>query len=170
MPALTGYDIEGVLTVNGTALNTPAWMVGADEQGEGSLTDLWGLMSERRGEDRILPSASGVIAYPRRKTATPYALRAIIIGDVNSSGVANADDRIGLQTNLATWRTLINTSSAGTSGTVTASLTLFSGGPLTGPLHVLRLERQILSWSPNGKDGSIFIGTLHVSVPAGSLV
>jgi hypothetical protein len=157
-----------VLTINSVVLNTPAWSVGGDETGEGSLLQLWGLMAERRGEDREIPGAAGVIAYPRIVTVTPYVLRAIIIGDVNSSGVANADDRVGLQSNLATWKTLIDTSSSG-DGTVTASLTRFTGSPLTAPVHVLGLDPLEISYSPDGKSGSWFVGELRLSIPSGRL-
>lgn len=168
MPALANYASEGILTINSVVLNTPAWHVGGDEEGEGSLLQLWGMMAARRGEDRIVPGFAGRIAYKKRVDATPFTLRATIIGDVNSSGVAYSDDRVGLQTNLATWITLIDTVATG-DGTVTASLTRFTGSALTGPVHVVSLVPTLISYSDNGKSGSIFIGDLNLEIPAGRL-
>lgn len=170
MPALANYASEGTLTLNGVSFTNPAWTVCADENGEGGLLQLWGLMSDRRGEDRVLPTATGVVAYPKRRTVTPYSLRLIVIGDVNSSGVANADDRVGLQTNLAAIKAVIDTASTGTAGTVTATLTRFTGASLTGAVHVLKLEQQRYGLSESGKEGSWYEGTLQLSIPAGILV
>lgn len=169
MPALANYASEGTLTLNSVSFNNPAWSVSGDEDGEGSLLQLWGLMADRRGEDRVLPNSNSTIAYPRRLTPTIYSLRLIIIGDVNSSGVPYADDRVGLYTNMAAVRAVIDTSASGTAGTVTASLTIPTGGPLTAAVHVLKLEQQGMSLSPTGKEGSTYWGTLQLSIPGGRL-
>lgn len=168
MPALANYASEGVLTINSVALNTPAWHVGGDETGEGSLLQLWGLMTERRGQNRLVPANAGTIAYRHRGTETDYTLRATIIGDVNSAGVPYADDRVGLQTNLDTWVTLIDTSGSG-DGTVTASLTRFTGGAITAPVQVMSLTPTLISYSPDGKSGSVLIGDLLLKIPSGRL-
>lgn len=169
MPALVNYDKEGVLTLNGVSFNTPAWSVGGDEMGEGSLLQLWGLMAERFGEDRRLPNANGVIAYPKFITVTPYDLRILVIGDVNSSGVPYADDRVGLQTNMNSIKAVIDTVDDGTSGTVTATLTRFTGSPITAPVHVKGLRHERSSLSPDGYGGSYLVGTLQLSIPTGRL-
>lgn len=168
MPALANYASEGVLTINSVVLNTPAWHVGGDENGEGSLLQLWGMMTDRRGEDRVVPGFAGRIAYKRRIDATPYRLRATIIGDVASNGTPYSDDRVGLQTNLATWMTLIDTVASG-DGVVTASLTRFTGSAITGPVHVVSLVPTLISYSPDGKSGSIFIADFNLEIPAGRL-
>lgn len=169
MPALANYAAEGTLTINSVSFNTPAWSVGGDEDGEGSLLQLWGLMAERRGENRLVPAMSGFIAYPKRLAETDYSLRMIIIGDVNSSGVPYADDRVGLYTNLAAIRAVIDTVDDGTTGTVTASLVIPTGGPLTAAVQVMKLEHQRSSLSDNGKHGSFYEGTLQLKFPAGRL-
>jgi hypothetical protein len=79
---LNSYDCEGTLTVGGISLNTPAWAVQGDEDGALGLLALW-VVTEQRGQDRLLPSVAGVIPYKRRETATRHDLRMLIVGDVD---------------------------------------------------------------------------------------
>jgi hypothetical protein len=165
MPLLN-MQAEGVLTIDGIDMNPSngAWGIVGDERGEGGLINLW-TDYDVRGEDRILPSATGVIAYPRRMTATRHDLRLLVVGDVIGQTSAPAtDSRVGLQTNLEYLRANTFAPVVSATGTRAASLTMFTGGPRTAAIHVLRVTRQTYHID---ECGSIWIGTMHISIPGG---
>lgn len=165
---LQNNQLEGQLTVGGINLNPSngAWGVIGDERGEGGLLQLW-TDFDVRGEDRVLPSATGVIAYPRRMTVTRHDLRLIVVGDVIGETSAPASDtRVGLRTNLEYLRTNVWAPVVSSTGTRSASLTLPTGGPLTGDIHVLGVVTQSYHYE---ECGSIWIGTLQISIPGGRL-
>lgn len=167
MPIANGQD-EGTLLIGAISMNPAngAWAIVGDERGEGGLIKLWADF-DVRGEDRILPSVTGVIAYPRRMTVTRHDLRLLVVGDVNGQTSAPvSDSRIGLQNNLEYLRTNVFAPVASSTGTRTATLTLPSGSTRTGAIHVLGVVTQSYHLS---ECGSIWIGTLQISIPGGRL-
>ena len=165
MPLLHN-DNDGVLTVDGISLNPAngAWGVYGDKQGKGGLVQLW-VEYDVRGEDRILPSVTGVIAYQRRMTATKHDLNLTVVGDViGQTGAPAMDQRVGLQTNLEYLRANVFAPVATMAGTRAASLSMFTGGPRTADIHVLKVTTETYHLH---ECGSIWIGTLHIDIPEG---
>jgi hypothetical protein len=162
---LAGYDAEGNLTIGSIDMNRPAWAVIGDERGEGGLLQLWADF-DVRGEDRILPSAAGVIAYPRRITATRKDLRLLVVGDVDHTGAPTVDSLIGLQNNIEYIRSNVLEPVVSTTGTRAATLLLPSGSTRTANIHVLGVVTQSYGFAA-GCGGAIWIGTLQISIPAG---
>lgn len=160
---LTGYDADGTLEIDGVLMNRPAWMVGGDENGNLGLARLW-IEFDIRGEDRILPSVTGVIPYQRRMTATRKDLRIIIVGDVDENGDPVADSRVGLQQNLDyLYENVVQPVNSST-GTREAVLTVPGGSNREAIIHVLGIVSQTYHL---GECGSIMIGTLQISIPFG---
>lgn len=162
---LAGYEAEGNLTIDSVDMNRPAWAVIGDERGEGGLVQLWADF-DVRGEDRILPSATGVIAYPRRITAKRFDLRLLVVGDVDQAGAPTADSLIGLQANLEVIRSSVLAPVVSSTGTRSATLLMPSGGSRTAAIHVLGVVTQSYGFA-EGCGGAIWIGTLQISIPAG---
>lgn len=160
---LIGYEAEGNLTIGGIDMNRPAWAVIGDERGEGGLLKLW-VEFEVRGSDRVLPSATGVIPYPRRMTVTRHDLRFLVVGDVDSAGTPVADTRSGLRANLEYLRTNVFAPVASSTGTRAATLTVPGGANRTADIHVLRVQTQSYYID---ECGSIWVGTLQISIPGG---
>jgi hypothetical protein len=163
---LVQNSIEGTLTIDGISMNpgNGAWGVFGDERGEGGLVRLW-VEFDVRGEDRILPSVTGVIAYQRRITVTRKDLRLLVVGDVNGiSGLPVLDSRIGLQDNLQYLRSNVFDPVDSNTGTRPATLTLPDGGELFADIHVLGVKTQTYHLS---ECGSIWVGTLQISIPGG---
>lgn len=164
MAGLSDYDCDGTLVIGGISMNRPAWMVGGDDQGEGSLIDLI-TMVEQRGEDRVLPLAGGVIAYRRRNTVTAHELRLIVVGDVNPSGTPTpSDHRLSLTNNLQYLMANVVAPVASTSGTRAATYTPPDGVALTADIHVVGLRKREL-WLGTG---AYWLGDLLISIPAGA--
>jgi len=165
MPLQHNSD-EGTLTVDGISLNNAfgAWGVYGDKTGQGGLLKLWNDF-DVRGDDRILPSATGVIAYERRVTATRHDLTLTVVGDVNGqTGATVMDCRVGLQDNMDYLMTNVILPPGTSTGTRSASLSMFSGGPRTADIHVLRTTTQLYHID---ECGSIWVATLHISIPGG---
>lgn len=168
---LRGNANDGVLTIGSISMNPTngAWGIIGDERGEGGLVKLW-VDYDVRGQDRILPSATGVIAYPRRMTATRHDLRLIVVGDViGATSAPSADTRSGLRQNLEYLRTNVFAPVVSTSGTRAATLTVPGAAARTAAIHVLGVVTQTYNLTP-ASDGcglSIWIGTLQISIPGG---
>lgn len=162
---LAGYDAEGNLTIGSIDMNRPAFAVIGDERGEGGLLKLW-MEFAVRGEDRILPSATGVIAYPRRMTATRFDLRLLVAGDVDQTGAPTADSLIGLETNLEYIRSNVLAPVVSSTGTRAATLLMPSGATRTANIHVLGVQTQSYGFAA-GCGGAIWVGTLQISIPSG---
>lgn len=160
---LVNYDAEGNLTIGTIDMNRPAWAVIGDENGEGGLVKLWADF-DVRGEDRLLPGANGVIAYPRRITETRKDFRLLVVGDVDAAGAPVADSRIGLQANLEYIRTNVLAPVVSSTGTRSATLLMPSGGTRTANIHVLGVVTQSYHLA---ECGSIWIGTMQIDIPAG---
>ena len=84
----------GALTINSVSMHTPAWSVL-------DLTPLWMPVTTYRGENVVIPGASGRRAQPYRFDEGRYTLPFTVIGAVNLSGVAYSNPWVGLQTNLS---------------------------------------------------------------------
>lgn len=163
MPAIEDFDCEGVLTLGALVMSTPAWAVLGDEDGQGGLIQLW-LGGDKRGDDRILPTETGVIPYPRRITATRYDLRLIVTGDVDNLGAPYADPRLGLETNLGVLQNyLVDSADSVTQGTIAGSLVTVAG-TYAADVHVLGIQTVRYHLSAVA---TIFEGLIQISVPAG---
>lgn len=164
---LQNFTNEGSLSIGGINMNRLAFAVIGDENGEGGLLKLWADF-DVRGDDRILPSVAGVLAYPRRLTATRYDLRLLVVGDVDQTGTPTADSNIGLQNNIEYIRANVLVPVVSPTGTRAAVLTLPSGGTRTADIHALGVVTQSYGLAVvNGCSGSIWVGTLQISIPAG---
>lgn len=144
-------------------MNRAAWFVGADETGSNGLLPLYYKM-DKRGDNRLIPAAAGVIAYPKRGTETVHSLRLVVTGDVNESGVATADSRAGLAANLAyIFTNVINHAAA----TVTATVQVSGGATSkTGAVQVIDLIED--RYNLDSEQG-IFTGTLRLNIVGGIL-
>lgn len=163
MPGLIDYDCEGTLTIGSVLMNRQSWGIFGDDSGTNGLVQLW-VTAEQRGEDRLLPSATGVIPYRRRLTATRYDLRLIVVGDVNVSDTAQTNKKQGLAANLAYLYTNVVAPTGATDGTRSATLTIPGQSNRTASIHVLGLSTQRVNLAD---DTAVFEGILQISVPAG---
>jgi hypothetical protein len=166
MAGLSSFDCEGVLTIGGISMNRAAWAVVGDETGLGGLLPLW-IQTEQRGQDRLLPGAVGVIAYRRRETVTRHDLRILVVGDVDQAGATVANAAQGLAANLAYLETNVVQPTNLTDGTRAATLTVPGLATRSANIHVLGLVPQTYRLN---SAGSIFIGTLQISIPSGRFV
>lgn len=164
MAGLVDFDCEGELVISSLSMNREAFAVIGDENGNGTPFDLIYLF-EVRGDDRIVPSATGVIPYPRRITATRHDLNIYVSGEVDENGSPHSNHTEGLAANLAYLRANLLMPIASTDGMRPASYTPPGQAALTGNLHVLGLQRQRQHLGP----GALFQGTLQLSIAAGRL-
>lgn len=177
MAGLSNFDCEGVLTVGSTtvpetasiSMNRAAWAVVGDDTGTGGLLPLW-ITTEQRGQDRVLPGTAGVIAYRRRETVTRHDLRILVVGDVDQDGTAVADHAQGLAANLAYLEANVIQPAYSVNqidGTRAATLTIPGLTTRTADIHILGLVTQRYRLNSTG---SLFEGTLQISIPAGRFV
>lgn len=159
-------DIEGTLTIDSISMNPAngAWAILGDEQGRGGLVHLW-TKFDVRGEDRVLPGAGGVIAYPRRITVTRCDLRLLIVGDIIGQTSAPASDAIeGLATNMEYIRAQILAPVVSSTGTRAATLTIPGQSNRTANIHIIGMPIQAYQL---GICGAIAVCTLQISIPSG---
>lgn len=170
MAGLYNYACDGTLTIGSVSMNCPAWMIGADADGDGGLLQLI-TTYDQRGEDRLLPNTLGVIAYPRRKTRTEHEFRLLVIGDVDRNGVAASNHNTQLVTNLRYIMDNVVAPPGGSTGTRTATYAPPGGGAsITGPVHVTGLVQTSYSLASGTHDGAVWEGRMVISIPAGTLV
>lgn len=160
---LVNYACEGTLTIGGVSMNTPAWSAQGDEEGEGGLLPLW-VFTSQRGEDRLLPSAAGIIAYKRRETVTRHDIRLLVVGDVDQSGTPYTDATEGLAANLDYLESNVIQPTNLTDGTRAATLSVPGLATRSANIHVLGLIPQRYHL---GSTEAIMIGTLQISIPSG---
>lgn len=149
----TAVDLgAGYLTINSVPLATPAWRI----------TDLTPLFDapKQRGDDLVIPGAAGVLARPRRNTATRIAFVIEVFGELDSDGVAHANPALGLITNIDYLYTNVVAPPGTATGTRAAEWTLPGGETRNADVHVLGLTflRRSPTWAR---------GRLDVNVPAG---
>lgn len=163
MAGINDYDCEGTLTIGGISMNRPAWAILGDDTGAGGLLQLI-TVAEQRGSDRIIPSATGVIAYPRRLTVTPFELRILVAGDVDSTGAPTANAQEGLAVNLNYLYTNVVAPVVSSTGTRAATLSIPGLSALTANIHVIGLRPSEYHL---GSSASVWEGRLQISVPGG---
>ena len=163
MAGLNEYDCEGTLTIGGESMNRLAWAILGDDTGRGGLLPLW-ITTDQRGEDRIVPSSAGVVAYQRRETVTRHDLRLIVTGDVDESGVATANAYQGLLSNLDYIESNVVSPTGLTDGTRAATLAMPGQTSRTADIHILQLIARQYYVSDTQ---ALFEGTLKISIPAG---
>lgn len=155
--------VDGNLTLNGIPMKTRAWTCP-------DLTPLW-MPAAIRGEDRIIPHASGVRAYRRRKTVTQYSLDFRIAGIASEEGLAVDGDGNGspefqqLEYNLTYLRLHVidPRTSPNANGTVPGVLTMPSGVTRNADVHVL-------GFTVNNRVSHVLQGVLDISIPSGGFV
>lgn len=155
--------VEGNLVLNDVPMKTYAWTCP-------DLTPLW-MPSAVRGTDRILPGASGVIAYRRRKTITQYALDFRVSGISDQygeivAGTGNGPEEFEqLEYNLDYLRQNVidPRTSPNPDGTIYGELTMPSGDVRTAYVHVL-------GFTVNARVSHVLQGVLDISIPSGGFV
>lgn len=163
---INAYDCEGTLTIDSISMNRPAWAIIGDGNGAGGLLQLITTV-EQRGANRLLPTASGVIAYPRRVTVTAFELRILVAGDVDLNGAPVADAQQGLAVNLAYLYTNVVAPVVSATGTRAATLTIPGLTARTANIHVTGLRQAEYHL---GISDSIWEGRLAIEIPAGRFV
>lgn len=154
--------VDGNLTLNDIPMKTRAWTCP-------DLTPLW-MPGAIRGQDRLIPHAAGVRAFPRRLTVTQYDLEFRIAGISDMHGVVTTGTGSGigieefqqleynlnyLRQNVIDPRTTPNAN-----GTIPGVLTMPSGSTRTADVHVL-------GFTVNNRVAHVLQGILHLSVPSG---
>jgi hypothetical protein len=145
---------QGGLTIGGVDMFCPAWRID-------NLYELW-LPADQRGQDRVRPGVSGLLAVKRRDTATRKSLRMLIVGDVDRTGAASSSKMAGIYTNIAYLRDNVVAPTGTTDGTRSAVLTVPGGATITEPIHVTGLEVSDLR-----EDGAWVRAVLEISIPSG---
>lgn len=163
---LVNTALEGTLTVDAFALQNAfgAWGICGDEQGRGGLVHLW-TKFDVRGQDRLLPGATGVIAYPRRIAPTRHDLRLLVCGDVDGlTGTPYTDPAEGLAENLEHIRALALVPVVSASGTRAATLTVPGMASRAAAIHVLGqvIQSYMITFCQ-----SLAVTTLQISIPGG---
>ena len=146
---------SGALEINGIPMHTFAWTVV-------DTTSLW-MGADIRGQDRLLPTTPGVIAYRRRMTVTRHSLPMVIIGYVDYTGTPYSDPMEGLEANVDYLRSWVVDPTNLGDGTLPASLTMPSGAVRNADIHVLGLSLGQVSRAR-------LRATLDISIPTGVFV
>ena len=159
MPA-TITTTAGNLSIGGVALinSFGAWELTGD-----TLAQLW-LPADQRGDDVVIPGASGVKARPRRDTATKRSLQMVIYGDVDRLGATPANYVTGLRTNVEYLRANVVAPPGGSSGTRSAVLTLPDATTLTEDVHVTGMQLGDMRL-----DGLWAKAVIEISIPSGRI-
>lgn len=125
------------LVVNGVPLSTPAWWITNLDPELLSAPAI-------RGDDLLVPHATGVLPNRRRITATVKQLAMVVSGNNASDGTVNSNWRTGLITNVEYLNANLGLASATGAGTVTATWHRWDGSTKTAAVHVLGLVTQPL--------------------------
>lgn len=155
MSGINRYDAEGVLTLGGFSMNRPAW----------ALLGLSRLLVEvdKRGANRVLPGAAGVVTLPLRNTETRHNFTLVVTGDTTVAGAplaCSADCRDQLILNLdAIYDTVVNVT-----GVQAGSWTVFGQAARTADVQVLGMREQRIKLRPHFAG---WIGTFEINVPGG---
>ena len=126
----------------------------------------WVLWSagDQRGSDVTLPGVNGQLPRRRYLTASTRTLELIISGTAKYTGAPSATPAVNLETNILWLRDQVAEPTLSSDGTKAISVTMPSGGTLTGTVHVVgfRLGRvaEHARWA---------FATLDLSIPAGEL-
>lgn len=123
---------DGVLTIDGVAMQRLAWAVL-------DVTPLW-LGPDQRGQDLEIPGRPGSLANPRRAATTTVSLRMIIDGQYNPAGVWQSDPRAQLRLNIKYLRQQVSDPTYIGDGRRTLVLHARDGATLTGLVTVGKLQ------------------------------
>jgi hypothetical protein len=150
---LNPASCNGLLTVNGVSMHTPAWCMV-------DLGDLW-FPAKTRGSNVLIPGAVGRRAYPVRADETTYSLPMLISGVVDQLGGPYPDAMVGLERNLVELAAVFVPDP--NVATVSASLTMPSGAVRTAEVQIVgvKLGKQV---------GPVVRAIVEMVVPAGSFV
>ena len=134
---LAAVTRDGVLTIDGVAMQRPAWAVL-------DVTPLW-LGPDQRGDDLVIPGRPGALPNPRRAATTARTLRMIIDGQYDPAGVWQSDPRAQLRRNIAYLREHVSDPTYIGDGRRTITLVTPDGVTYTGQVHVgpLQLGDQV---------------------------
>lgn len=156
------YGIDGILAIGGFGMNNPAW----------DIPVLSPLLFEHavRGENQLLPGASGRRSYPRRLDQADHTLHLTVNGYADFAGTAYTATQtaqgIGMYLNLAAlWTNVFAPVTTG-AGTRAATLVLADGTTtLTAAVQVTPLRRV-------GEDFNVYEQdfTFTLTIPAGRFV
>lgn len=154
---------ERYATINGVALDTYAWRV--VDSGYDELLNTPAL----RGDDMILPTASGRRAYTRVIDATVVSIPLLVIGGYDQDGVPKTDPVKGMLEHRAYLRSNLGLPGAtgidANRGTVPMVFVRGTGlGNLTGQVTFLGL----FGWQTVGHGEAMV--RIDISIPAGELV
>lgn len=120
------------LVIDYIPLSTPAWEV----------TNLQVLMSgpATRGENRLIPGATGVRPLRHRPTEKTVTLEMAVFGDREPDGTPRPDAEAGVWANWMILRGYFNSLITEPGDSVTPATLYYAGGTLSGPVQVLAYE------------------------------
>jgi hypothetical protein len=156
MPGLVDYACQGALEIDSVSLNTPAWSVV-------DITPLWAAF-DTRGQNRLIPGASGVVAYRKRITERDHPLAIVIIGDVDENGDPHDDPVEGLEFNLDT---LLAVLMPDADASKPATLTLPSGTTRTAQVQIESFEVVRTEIDIENLTYAAMEGVIQMTIPAG---
>lgn len=149
-------------TVNTVPLDTYAWRVIA-----GGYDQLLNT-PQVRGEDVIMPGATGVRAYPRIFTATIVSIPMLIVGSMDDDGAPISDPFEGMLQHQEYLQENLGIAEDGDADRGTVEMVFVRGGALsswTGEVTVLGLQDWV---TLDGQTGEAMV-RLDISIPAGRL-
>lgn len=141
---------NGELEINGISMHTPAWCVT-------DCIELW-LPNAVRGQNVIIPGASGRRAYQMRRDESNYSLPMVITGYVDDLGDRYPDPWDGLQANIAFL--YANIVDAAIAATLPATLTM-------PDLSVRTANVQVRGLNLGNNPAPLRRATLELVVPSG---
>lgn len=154
MSGFCDFGCLGTLTIDGFALNGPAW----------DIPNPMKLLAEAslRGENTTLPGAAGRRGNPRRLDQSEHDLAFLITGEADSTGTPHADPWFGLEANLDTLWTNVFAPVASGRGTRAAVFTTVAGSVRTATVQVEPLHL------PNDIDDPTLVeAVLHLTILTG---
>lgn len=119
--------------------------------------------AQRTGNDVQLAGVHGALARPRYMTTTVHTLELVISGRVRVTGTPTTA-AANLEANVEYLRETICGTVSGATGTRAISVSMPSGTPLTGNVHVLNFRFGQVA--PHAKWA---LATVDISIPGGEL-
>lgn len=146
--------VDDYLQIGSVPMSTTAW----------ALEDSYLLWqgADTRGQNRLIPGATGVRKKAVRATETAVTLTLAIWGEKDWDNNVNADASAGLYANIAHLRTNVTDPTGVGDGTRTATLRLPAGSTISGPIQVRRF--RFIALNPTTVEAS-----MEITIPAGAL-
>lgn len=140
MPVLVDYG-GGSLAISTIPLATAAWRIR-------DLTPLFDAL-DQRGDDLLIPGTDGELPQPRRESGTRHSFVMDFWGEHDSDGVAIANPRLGLITNIDYIKANVVAPPGTATGTRAAVWTLPGGGTRSATVTVesLTFLRKAPTWA-----------------------